>query len=224
MFKLLKWILIIGIIAGLYLYYPNIMMKIGNYLIVSDKLEKCDAILVLAGDNAKGERVIEGAKLFKEGYGNYLILDGTDIGWNTSSADIMEKQALSLNVPSSAIIPVRMDESSTIGEAKASRKFLEKKNFKSLILVSSSYHTRRAKWIFSKVFSETDIKIFAHPSKDSEYNPDKWWKERTSAKHVFYEYTKLIWYMAVERFNVDSFKKEIKIYSQKLMPQEENKN
>ena len=209
MFKLLKWILIIGIIAGLYLFYPNIMMTIGNYLIVSDKLEKCDAILVLAGDNAKGERVKEGAKLFKEGYGKYLILDGIEIGWNTYASDIMEKQALSLKVPRSAIIPVRMDGNSTIEEAKASRNFIAKKNFKSLILVSSNYHTRRAKWIFSKVFSGNDIKILAHPSKDHEYNPDKWWRERNSAKHVFYEYTKLIWYMAVERFNVDSFKKEI---------------
>ena len=216
MFRLVKWLIILGIIIGLYFFYPNILKAIGNYLIVSDKLEKCDAILVLAGDNGEGERVKEGAKLFKEGYGKYLVLNGNEIGWNTYAADIMEKQALSLKVPHSAIIPVRIDGNSTIEEAKTNRNIFVKKNFRSFILVSSSYHTRRAKWIFSKVFSETDIKIFAHPSKDSEYNPDKWWKERISAKHVFYEYTKLIWYMAVERFNVDSFKKEVKTYSQKV--------
>lgn len=217
MFKLLKWILIIGIIAGLYFFYPNIIKAIGNYLIVSDKLEKCDAILVLSGDNGKGERVKEGVKLFKEGYGKYLILDGNEIGWNTYASDIMEKQALSLKVPRSAIIPVRINGNSTIEEAKVSRNVLIKKNFKNLILVSSSYHTRRAKWTFSKVLSGTDIKILAHPSTDHQYNPEKWWRERSSAKHFFYEYTKLIWYMTVERFNVDSFKKES---SEKPLPEQ----
>ena len=47
------------------------------------------------------------------------------------------------------------------------------------------------------------MEILAHPSKDSEYNPDKWWKDRPSAKHLFFEYIKLIWYQVVERFNLN---------------------
>jgi len=208
MFRLFKWIIILGLIIGLYFFYPKILKAIGNYLIIDDPLKKSDVILVLSGDR-KGERLIEGVKLFKKGYGKYLVLSGNEIGYDTYASDIMEKQAISLKVPKSAIIPIRVEGNSTIEEAQSVQKFFNKKDdFKSMILVTSSYHTRRAKWVFSKVFKETNIKISAHPSEDSEYDPDHWWEKRTSAKHLFYEYTKLLWYKTVERLNLDSQKKD----------------
>ena len=203
MFRLLKWVIILGLIVSIYLYYPNILRAIGNYLILSDPLEKSDVILVLSGDTNKGERVTEAVKLFKKGYGKYLVLSGNKIAWDTYAADLMKKQAISLRVPEHSIIAIRNEAHSTIEEAKIILDVFKERHFKSVILVTSSYHTKRAKWIFSKVFNGSNIKISASPANDVEYDADHWWQKRESAKILFYEYTKLIWYKAIERFNAD---------------------
>ena len=210
MFRIFKWLIIIGLLIGLYFYYPNILKAIGNYLVENDSLEKSDAILVLGGDDEKGNRVSKGAKLYKEGYGKYLILSGREIRWNTFETDIMEKQASHLKVPKLAIINAKNKASSTLAEAKFLKQLFEKRHFKSIIIVTSNYHTKRAKWVFSKVLKGTNIKISVHPSENSNYNPSSWWKDRNSTKTLFYEYTKLLWYTVVERFNLKEEEKQEK--------------
>jgi len=203
MFRLMKWVIILGLFVSIYLFYPNILRTIGNYLIISDPLEKSDAILVLSGDTTKGERVAEAVKLFKKGYGKYLVLSGNKIAWDTYAVEPMKKEATSLRIPEHSIITIKSEAHSTIEEAKIILGVFKERHFKSMILVTSSYHTRRAKWIFLKVFNGSSIKISACPANNVEYDADRWWQKRESAKSLFYEYTKLIWYKAVERFNAD---------------------
>jgi uncharacterized SAM-binding protein YcdF (DUF218 family) len=77
---------------------------------------------------------------------------------------------------------------STYEEAVATRDFMLKKGFKSLILVTSHYHSRRALMIFKIIFKGTGIKIFTCNVGLDVINPHRWWQKELEVKMVLQEY------------------------------------
>ncbi len=71
-----KYILLILclIILQFPLFYKFWLGQMGGWLIYQDKIEKADAILVLGG--GRGERILQGAKLYREKYANYMMMTG----------------------------------------------------------------------------------------------------------------------------------------------------
>ena len=55
-----------------------ILIGLGSFLIVSDKVTPADAIVVLSGGDS--DRLSQAARLFKKGYGSTVILTRTGIG------------------------------------------------------------------------------------------------------------------------------------------------
>lgn len=184
--------LILGIIISIILSYSAILALIGSFLVVQDELKKADAIIVINSDR-NGTRVAQGVSLYKNGYADKLIFSGCQIAWQTNDADIMKKQALVLEVPEKAILLDR-NGYTTFDNARNTLKIMKENHLNSAILVTSSYHTRRAMWIFKKVFKASGVKLSVLPARDSEFNPGDWWRREKDAKLVFNEYTKLIWY------------------------------
>ena len=66
----------------------------------------------------------------------------------------------------------------------------------SFILVTSPYHTRRAKLIYNDSMGllGCDIKFLVYPAKDPKVPGETWWKYREGKKIVFFEYVKLTAY------------------------------
>lgn len=191
-----KTLAVIGIILlvvlGLYLSYPFILDRAARFLIVQDKIQKADAIVILGGDN-NGERVEEGVSLFKQGYANHLLMSGGPLAWRLTSAQWMKKQALESGVPEGAIL-LEEKSRSTIDNARFSLPVILKHKFRSLILVTSSYHTRRSAGVFKKIYSPAGIKVMVYPARKSEFNPDRWWLRHEDAACVIWEYVSLVLY------------------------------
>ncbi|MBI5078401.1 YdcF family protein, partial [Candidatus Saganbacteria bacterium] len=83
---------------------------------------------------------------------------------------------------------------STIEDAKFSFPLVSEHRFKSLILVTSPTHTRRAGRVFRKVFSSQGIKIMVWPVRKSKFNPSRWWTRYEDATLVAWEYMATILY------------------------------
>ena len=62
---------------------------------------------------------------------------------------------------------------STYEEALKTREWVKKYNLKSLLLVTSSYHSYRAWWIFQKVLSGVEVYSVPVPFGQDWYAPDK---------------------------------------------------
>jgi uncharacterized SAM-binding protein YcdF (DUF218 family) len=64
----------------------------------------------------------------------------------------------------------------------------------SFLLVTSNYHTARARRIFLKAENETggglDMRVVAAP--DKYFTPDGWWQSREGRKTAFMEWTKTV--------------------------------
>lgn len=169
--------------------------NLGKFLVQSDKLEKADAIAVFSGDN--GPRTERAVELLKEGYADYLILSGGKVYDDVTMAELMKNHAIKLGVDEDKILID--DEASTTNENAAfTAEIIEEHNFKSAIVVTSDYHTRRSKLAMEKALENTlidgeKVSVSVTPSKEEKFTT-KWWTSGNSVLMVISEYLKLAGY------------------------------
>lgn len=187
--------IIISIIATIIILISIIGANLGKFLVQSDKLEKVDAIVVFSGDN--GPRTERAVELLKEGYADYLILSGGKVYDDVTMAELMKNHAIKLGVDESKILID--DEAATTNEnAEFTADIIEENNFKSVIVVTSDYHTRRSKLAMEKALEDTlidgeKVSVSVTPSKEEKFTT-KWWTSGNSVLMVISEYLKLAGY------------------------------
>jgi len=166
---------------------------LGTALITDDPLRPADAILVLAGESRQGDRVMHAVSLYKRGLAPLLVLSGTPMGFRTHEAEVMQRHAKYLGVPSERIVAVKHESDSTRDEADVLVPFLRQRGAKEVILVTSNSHTGRAKRIFEKAAGPSGPRFLASPADDGTFDPIGWWMRRRDAKTFFYEAVKTVW-------------------------------
>lgn len=183
------------ILSVLIAFLIIIAANLGNFLIVNDDLHKADVIAVFSGDN--GPRTEKGVELLKEDLGDYLILSGGVVYDDVTMAELMKNHALRIGVPEEKIL--LEDKASTTNEnAEFTKAIIEENNFKSVIVVTSEYHSRRAKLAMEKALEETLIddelvEVMVAHSTEEKFT-SKWWTSGNSVLIVISEYLKLIGY------------------------------
>lgn len=188
-------LLIIVFILQFPLFYKFWLGQMGGWLIYQDKLEKADAILVLGG--GRSERILEGAKLYREKYANYMmmtgefeeIMSGPVYHWALQGRKLASRHG----VPWDRMIPI-IDSKSTHDDATLSLAECREHNFKSLIVVSEPYHTKRSFYVFKKVFKNSGIKVMIYPVQDSWYTRDNWYFSEKALISTIEEYIKFVYY------------------------------
>lgn len=181
-----------GILVALYFFHPFLLTNAAKYLIVEDKLEKADLIIVLGGDT-NGERVDQGVALYKKGYAGRMLMSGGPLYRDLTYAQLMKKQAVKMGIPSAAILT--QDESrSTKEDAKYSFGLFKKYKIKSIILVTSPTHSRRAGSSFRKLLAQEKIKVIIYPAQKSEFKLARWWTRHEDTGAVVWEYVAMVLY------------------------------
>lgn len=192
MLKLLKTTLaLVLILVVLYIFHGYILDNAGKYLYYKDEMRPADVIVVLAGEEK--ERVEYGVRLFKEGWArkDKIILSGGPLVWKYTWASLMKEQAVYLGIPKSAIL-LENQSRTTEEDAYFTKQILNKHKYKSCILVTSPYHSRRAYIIFQKIMGK-EITVTSAPCKESWFSFDEWWKRRRDRSKVLDEYSKFLW-------------------------------
>ena len=193
--KLRRKRIILSVIGVALILLIIIAANLGNFLIVNDDLHKADVIAVFSGDN--GPRTEKGVELLKEGLGDYLILSGGVVYDDVTMAELMKKHALRLGVPEDKIL--LDDKASTTNEnAEFTKEIIEENNFKSVIVVTSEYHSRRSKLAMEKVLEDTlidgkPVEVMVAHSTEEKFT-SKWWTSGNSVLIVISEYLKLMGY------------------------------
>ena len=181
------------ILLAMVLAAPVGLEALGRALIADDPLHPADAILVLSGESREGDRVQHAVDLYKQGLAPLLVLSGTPAGFRTHETEIMQRHAEYLGVPPGRILAVKHDSDSTKEEAEAVVPVLQRRGVKEVILVTSNYHTARAKRIFAKAAGPAGPRFLAFPVDDGLFDPDGWWTRRRYAKTFFYEAIRTVW-------------------------------
>jgi uncharacterized SAM-binding protein YcdF (DUF218 family) len=174
-------------------------------LIVTSELPEADAMVVLSGSSAYAERTHLAAQLFHEGRAPKIILtnDNQQSGWSNElqrNPLFIERAAGELTgiggVPESEIEMLPQAVSSTYDEALLVRRYADAHSLRSILIVTSAYHSRRALWIFRKAFEGSGIAVGLTIVMPGEQMPPPatWWLHLRGWRAVAGEYVKLIYY------------------------------
>lgn len=184
------------------------LQVMGRWLIVEDAAEKAEIMVVLGGGPVV--RGMAAADYYQRGLAPMVVLMRPDVERPDllGNLDIDQTGAWGLTrllltahgVPPSAIVNDSGFVDSTEDEANRIKLFVEARKVKSLILVTSKYHSRRAAMIFRDVLGP-EVKVISLPSSYDPFDPDTWWTSRPQAKRVVLEYQKLAFYRVQSLFD-----------------------
>lgn len=184
----------------------TILVKIGESLVFDEKPVQSDAVVVLFSGVEYYPRLIEAAALFQKGLASKIVINGnrkTDTlrnleakgfksccSWYENSIRILSL----LGVPKNKTIRISAEDAyDTISEAKLVGDELVRQGFKQIILATSKYHTRRAHFIWTKMF-EGRLSIYSVSAKTDPFDPRDWWKDGRQVRWVLTEYGAWIYY------------------------------
>jgi uncharacterized SAM-binding protein YcdF (DUF218 family) len=177
--------------AVLYLVRGPILRFVAESWIVEDPLGKADALVVLSDDNFYADRATRAAELLREGKAPLIVASGRRLRPNASIAELMEHDLIERGVPKDKIVRLPQDADSTKEEAETVLKFAKERRWRSVIVVTSNYHTRRARYIFRRVFPQ-GIAISIASARDGDFDPQHWWEKRKSTKRLTREFAGMI--------------------------------
>lgn len=188
-----------------------IVPNLGQWLVVMDELQESDMIVVLMG--SVYDRILEAVDLYDEGYSDRIVLINSYItakdiiinrGIKVYGNTLLSKMAaIDLGIPEEDVLILEGNSRSTQDEALTIREYIRNnREIESIILVTSKFHSRRAKQIFKKALNVLDreIDIYSSPSKYDPSNVNQWWRNREDFKWVVLEYLKLVNFYFWEQF------------------------
>jgi uncharacterized SAM-binding protein YcdF (DUF218 family) len=173
-------------------------------LIVKSELPKAEALVVLSGSGNYIERTRTAAGLFTAGLAPKIILtnDNERGGWSSAEErnplfeELEFAELVRAGVPAGKIESLTETVTSTYDEAVLVREHALAQGIRSIIVVTSAYHSRRALWTWRRVFQDSGIEIglSAAPTGEQSPNPFSWWLHPRGWAMVAGEYPKLIYY------------------------------
>ena len=165
----------------IYLVRGPLLRFAGESWIVEDPPERSDVIIVLSDDNFYADRATRASQVFREGMAPLVVASGRRLRPHAGIAELMEHDLIERGVPKDKILRVPHDADNTREEAEVLAQLAIQKKWKSVIVVTSNYHTRRARYIFEKVFPAGTI-IRVTGARDGDFDPERWWEKRISVK------------------------------------------
>ena len=181
----------------------GLFLSAGRIVTNEDPLEHADAIYVLGG--TWSTRWLEGADLFREGYGGLIVLspDSRDVGEDVLLArgtpiprpvefvrQIMVERA---HVPAAAIQVLPGEVDNTAQEAEAIAPLIAANHWRKIIVITDRSTTRRGGYAMRRVLGK-DVKVIMRASRYDGYTPSNWWSSRGTFRLTFYEFPKLVAY------------------------------
>jgi len=166
---------------------------LGRILVHDDGAGKADIAVVLAGDYW-GNRLFKAAELVREGYVPLVLVSGPPGFYGVNEADAAIQFAVGKGFPAEWFIPLHHTALSTRDEAVVVLDALKQRNIHSFLLVTSNYHTARARRIYLSAEHERgggpDLRVVA--SGGQFFSAGSWWHNREGRKTAFMEWTKTL--------------------------------
>ncbi len=205
-----KIVLVAVLAAALWLTALPLLRTAGAFLVLDEPPRRADAIVVLSG--SVPDRILEAVDLYEDGFAPLIILcrEPENAGFRELKERGVElpriyelnvSVARQLGVPESAIVVLEREAGSTYSEARVVLQDLAERGARSMLLVTSQYHTRRAAAIYRHLAGGA-IEVIARPARSGGFDPDAWWRDRMTVRRVLIEYQKLLLFHIWDRWKV----------------------
>ena len=196
--RILKWLLVFILV------WPVLAWGAARALIVSATLNSADAIVVMSGSSTYVERTQKAAELYRQGRAPLVLLtdDHTRGGWSSALqrnpffVERATEELIEQGVPAEKIRIVPGLASSTHDEVMLLKDYASATGLRSILVVTSAYHSRRALRSLRLSFAATGTTIGLDPVPPGSQTPSPafWWLQFRGWRSVGGEYVKLIYY------------------------------
>lgn len=184
--NLVALLFMVVLCAVLYFARHPIMRFAAEYWIVDEPAAHADGIVVLSDDNFYADRSNHAAQLFRQGVAPVVVASGRRLRPDAAISDLMVHDLIERGVPKDKIEKLTHDADNTMEEAQVVGKLAKDHRWKSVVIVTSNYHTRRTRYIFEKLFP-AGITVTVASAPDGDFDPQKWWEKRKSVKLFAHE-------------------------------------
>jgi uncharacterized SAM-binding protein YcdF (DUF218 family) len=178
-------------------------INLGTFLASEDPLDKADVIFVLAGTQM--ERPLEGADLYREGYAPRIVLTREELepafavlerrgAHMSSQVERARDVLLTLGIPPTAIMLPDKLHGSTAAEAVTLRDLARANAWRTVIVVTSKMHLRRARFAMERELAGTGIQVRMRGSRYDDARPERWWTQRGVIRDILQEVPKFAAY------------------------------
>ena len=179
-------------------FYTNIVWRAAEPLRMSAPPVHADAIVVLAGGvgetgkagGGSTERLNEAVELYRTGYAPYLVLSSGYV-YSFKEAEEMRDRAVAQGVPVGAIA-LELRSTNTYQNVMFVDEILRDHKWRSILLVSSPYHMRRATMVWRKLAPE--ITVTPTPPPRSQFYDHSRGATFEQVRGILYEYLAILGY------------------------------
>jgi uncharacterized SAM-binding protein YcdF (DUF218 family) len=187
--ELLITVAVLGLVTGF-------ALNAGRMLVI-DEPRTSDVLLVLAGETE--HRPARALQLLGEGYTRKIVLNVPAEGQVYEFSLLQLARRYVEDLPQKASISIcPIEGRSTKDEVREAEQCLAREGAKSVLIVTSDFHTRRALHIFQKEIPGISFSVAA--VQDSTQFGTRWWAHRQWAKSLLDEWLRLIWWQCVDRW------------------------
>jgi len=193
------WIVIAVAAVYLVVFQTNLMWRAAGPLRMSSPPVRADAIVVFAGgvgENGRAgggspERIDEAAALYRDGYAPYIVISSGYV-YSFNEAQQLRDIAVAKGVPAGVIV-LEERSTNTYQNVTFVHDILRDHRWRSILLVSSPYHMRRATMVWHKV--APDITVTPTPPPRSQfYAHESRGASLEQVRGILYEYLAILGY------------------------------
>jgi uncharacterized SAM-binding protein YcdF (DUF218 family) len=180
-FRLLFLLVLLGLLGVLYVARHPLLRLAGQFWVVDEPATPSDALIVLGDDNYAADRAFRAAELYRAGVAPVVVASGRMLRPKVSLAGIMERDLESYGVPAGSIVKLEHRAQNTREEAVEAARLVQSRGWKRVLVVTSNYHARRARFIFRRILP-SNVSVRVSGARDSEFDPSRWWETRQGQK------------------------------------------
>lgn len=186
-------------LLALFVCRGPVLSGAGRFLDVSDTPSRSDYAMVLGGGS--DTRPFVAAALYKAGLATSVLVPRVATSpWSAAEGhppegEVIRKVLLARGVPQEAIVILDGECATTRDEAAALAGFLSRRPGRTVAVVTSAYHTRRARAIFRAATGEAAGRLSFVGAPADDYDTDTWWLSEDGFTAYLREYGKLAAYL-----------------------------
>ena len=158
---------------------PRILNSLAERLIRRDQPTRADLIIALGGDRYC-LREKQAAELYLEGWSPRVMVSGVQYIPGVHTGDWAKNYVVSLGVPPGDVIVLR-ETWNTREEARRIAAMMRENRWRTALVVTSPYHSRRALYSLEKAAPDLTFRSLPVAPLPPEWRPRDWWKRRLDA-------------------------------------------
>jgi len=164
------------LLTGVVWLAPLALTSVARSLVRTDSISKADLAIALGGD-PRCLREREAATLYRRGLVPRLVVSGIPYGGGVNSGDAAKRYVVSLGVPETDVL-VLTEEWNTRIEARDLSALMHERGWKSAIVVTSPYHSRRALYTMQRAAPDLEFRSAPVVAPPPAWQPEMWWTRR----------------------------------------------